>query len=120
MGTSPAAAVFPTCSTKRGELPSRGVEEAAAAPAATRPISVFMSEENDNQPPLQTDTPADRPRRPRRRFSRRHNGPRDRAPQEQRGDLNGPGERVESDESGGAPRVNEGDQRDESVRGEGG
>jgi transcription termination factor Rho len=82
-----------------------------------------MSEENDKQPPLQTDAPADRPRRPRRRFPRRHNGPRDRAPQDQRGDLNGPGERVESagtDEMGGAPRVNEGDQRDESMRGEGG
>src|SRR5438876_8995232 len=82
-----------------------------------------MSEENDNQPSPQTDTQSDRPRRPRRRFPRRHSGPRDRGPQEQRGDLNGPGERVESsvaDETGGAPRVNEGDQRDESTRGEGG
>src|SRR6266404_6868386 len=82
-----------------------------------------MSEENDNQPPLQTDAPADRPRRPRRRFSRRHSGPRDRGPQDQRENLNGPGDRAETsvaDESGGAPRVNEGDQRDESMRGEGG
>src|SRR2546423_278635 len=81
-----------------------------------------MSEQNDNQPPLQTDAPADRPRRPRRRFPRRHSGPRDRGPQEQRGDLNGPGERAESttaDETGGAPRVSEGDQRDESIRSEG-
>ena len=78
-----------------------------------------MSEENDNQPSPQTDTQSDRPRRPRRRFPRRHSGPRDRGPQEQqqRGDLNGPGERVESsvgDDTGGASRVNEGDQRDES------
>src|SRR3981189_521574 len=98
---------------------------AAAAPAATRSISVFMSEENDNQPSPQTDTQSDRPRRPRRRFPRRHSGPRDRGPQEQqqRGDLNGPGERVESsvaDDTGGAPRVNEGDQRDESTRPDGG
>ena len=83
-----------------------------------------MSEENDNQPSPQTDTQSDRPRRPRRRFPRRHSGPRDRGPQEQqqRGDLNGPSERVESsvaDDTGGAPRVNEGDQRDES-RGDGG
>src|SRR6476620_9563270 len=81
-----------------------------------------MSEENDNKPPLQTDSPSDRPRRPRRRFPRRHSGPRDRGPQEQRGDLNGPGERAESasaDDSGGAPRVNEGDQRDEMPRAEG-
>src|SRR3981189_3376759 len=97
---------------------------AAAAPAATRSISVFMSEENDNQPSPQTDTQSDRPRRPRRRFPRRHSGPRDRGPQEQqqRGDLNGPGERVESsvaDDTGGAPRANEGDQRDET-RGDGG
>ena len=82
-----------------------------------------MSEENDNQPAPQTDTQSDRPRRPRRRFPRRHSGPRDRGPQEQRGDLNGPSERVESsagDDTGGAPRVNEGDPRDESTRGDGG
>jgi transcription termination factor Rho len=82
-----------------------------------------MSEETNNQPSPQTDTQSDRPRRPRRRFPRRHNGPRDRGPQEQRGDLNGPGERVEpgpTDESGNASRVNEGDPRDESNRGEAG
>jgi transcription termination factor Rho len=81
-----------------------------------------MSEETNNQPSPQTDTQSDRPRRPRRRFPRRHSGPRDRGPQEQRGDLNGPGERAESapgDESGGAPRVNEGDQRDETPRADG-
>jgi transcription termination factor Rho len=83
-----------------------------------------MSEENDNQPPLRTDAPAERPRRPRRRFSRRHDGPRDRGPQEQRGDLNGPADRVEpeqGDGTQGAPRVAEGDhQRDDSTRGDAG
>src|ERR1700716_705235 len=80
-----------------------------------------MSEENDKQPPLQTDAPADRPRRPRRRFSRRHNGPRDRGPQDQRENLNGPGDRTESaEDTQSASRVNEGDQRDESMRAEGG
>src|SRR5256714_643482 len=39
----------------------------------TRTISPFMSEENENQPPVQTDAPADRPRHPRRRFPRRGN-----------------------------------------------
>src|SRR6187551_1757341 len=73
-----------------------------------------MSEENDNKPPVQTDAPSDRPRRPRRRFPRRHSGPRDRAPQE---NFNGPGDRTEAgvaDETPGAPRVNDGDPRDES------
>src|SRR3954464_8468398 len=75
-------------------------------------ISAFMSEENENQPPLQTDAPSDRPRRPRRRFPRRHN----RGPQEQRENFSGPGDRGEgvvAEETSGAPRVNEGDQRDE-------
>jgi len=81
-----------------------------------------MSEENDNQPPLRTDAPADRPRRPRRRFPRRHDGPRDRGPQEQRGDLNGPADRVEpeGDGSQGSSRVNEGDQRADATRGDSG
>ena len=71
-----------------------------------------MSEENENQPPVQTDAPSDRPRRPRRRFPRRHN----RGPQEQRDTFNGPGDRGDgttAEETSGAPRVNEGDQRDE-------
>jgi transcription termination factor Rho len=78
-----------------------------------------MSEENENQPPVQTDTPTDggQQQRPRRRFSRRHRGPRDRGPQEQRTDYNDPGV---TDEAKGAPRVNDGDQRDESARAEGG
>jgi transcription termination factor Rho len=77
-----------------------------------------MSEENENQPPVQTDTPTDeRPQRPRRRFSRRHRGPRDRGPQEQRTEFNDSGPTGETD---GAPRASEGDQRDESTRGEGG
>src|SRR4051794_28041364 len=81
-----------------------------------------MSEENDNQPPAQTEAPADRPRRPRRRFSRRHGGGRDRGPQEPLGDYS-PGDRAEtatSDEMSGAPRVNEGDHGDDSQRAEGG
>jgi len=75
-----------------------------------------MSEENDNQPPLRTDAPADRPRRPRRRFPRRHDGPRDRGPQEQRGDLNGPADRVEdlSDGTGGATTATQGDEHSHS------
>src|ERR1700731_4859371 len=75
-----------------------------------------MSEENNNQPPLRTDAPAERPRRPRRRFPRRHDGPRDRGPQEQqRGDLNGPADRVEDmSDTPGAPRGSEGDQRGSS------
>src|SRR5205085_7761134 len=73
-------------------------------------ISVFMSEETDNQPPLQTDAPSDRPRRPRRRFPRRHSGPRDRGPQEQRTDYN---DSAVTEETAGAPRVNEAEQRDE-------
>ena len=80
-----------------------------------------MSEENDSKPPLQTDAPADRPRRPRRRFSRRHGGGRDRGPQDQRGDYS-PGDRAETataEETSGAARMNEGDQGDESQRAEG-
>src|ERR1044071_9684422 len=75
-----------------------------------------MSEENDNQPPLRTDTPADRPRRPRRRFPRRHDGPRDRGPQEQRGDLNGPADRAEdlSDGKGGAATTTQGEEHSQS------
>src|SRR6476660_7958713 len=73
-----------------------------------------MSEENDNQPPLQTDTQSDRPRRPRRRFPRRHN----RGPQEQRENFNGPGDRTETAApEDGAPRVLEGD---EATRSDGG
>jgi transcription termination factor Rho len=60
-----------------------------------------MSEETDNQRPLETGTAAERPRRPRRRFPRRHDGPRGRSPEGQRGDLNGPADRVE--EETGAP-----------------
>jgi len=71
-----------------------------------------MSEENENQPPLQTDAPSERPRRPRRRFPRRHN----RGPQEQRENFNGPGDRGDgavAEETPGAARVNEGEQHDE-------
>jgi transcription termination factor Rho len=71
-----------------------------------------MSEENENQPPLQTDAPSDRPRRPRRRFPRRHN----RGPQDQRENFNGPGDRgdgVAAEENSGGPRVNEGEQRED-------
>jgi transcription termination factor Rho len=56
-----------------------------------------MSEETDNQRPLETGTAADRPRRPRRRFPRRHDGQRGRSPEGQRGDLNGPADRVEEE-----------------------
>src|SRR3954466_6542714 len=71
-----------------------------------------MSEENDNQPPVQTDAPSDRPRRPRRRFPRRHN----RGPQEQRENFNGPGDRGDgtvAEELRGASRANGGEPRDE-------
>jgi len=71
-----------------------------------------MSEENENQPPVQTDAPADRPRHPRRRFPRRRN----RGPQDQRDNFNGPGDRGDgavAEETSGAARVNEGDQHDE-------
>src|SRR5450432_1241063 len=54
-----------------------------------------MSEETDNQRPPETGAAAERPRRPRRRFPRRHEGPRGRGPEGQRGDLNGPADRVE-------------------------
>jgi transcription termination factor Rho len=74
-----------------------------------------MSEETDNQRPLETNTAQERPRRPRRRFPRRHDGSRGRGPegQGQRGDLNGPADRVEE---AGAPgdtsfEGREGDQR---------
>jgi transcription termination factor Rho len=73
-----------------------------------------MSEENENQPPLQTDAPSDRPRHPRRRFPRRRN----RGPHDQRENFNGPGDRGDvavAEETAGAPRANEGDQRDEAA-----
>src|SRR3954453_18404470 len=75
-------------------------------------ISAFMSEENENQPPVQTDAPSARPRRPRRRFPRRHN----RGPQDQRENFNGPadrGDRVVAEENSGGPRVNEDEQRED-------
>src|SRR2546423_9759610 len=80
----------------------------------TRTISPFMSEENETQPPVQTDAPADRPRHPRRRFPRRRN----RGPQEQRDNFNAPSDRgdgVTAEETSDAPRVNEGEQRDEGA-----
>jgi transcription termination factor Rho len=59
-------------------------------------ISVIMSEETDNQRPLEQNAMAERPRRPRRRFPRRHDGSRGRGPEnQQRGDLNGPSDRIE-------------------------
>src|SRR5205085_552045 len=67
---------------------------------------------HDEAVALQTDAPSERPRRPRRRFPRRHN----RGPQEQRENFNGPGDRgdgVVAEETSGAARVNEGEQRDE-------
>src|ERR1044071_6048261 len=75
-------------------------------------ISAFMSEENENQPPVQKGAPADRARHPRRRFPRRRN----RGPQEQRENFNGPGDRgdgVVAEENSGASRVNEGEQRED-------
>ena len=77
-----------------------------------------MSEETDNQRPLETNAAAERPRRPRRRFPRRHDGPRGRGPEEQRGDLNGPADRVEQDAGGGAENIqsSEGGQRDSQPR----
>jgi transcription termination factor Rho len=57
-----------------------------------------MSEETDNQRPPETSLAPDRPRRPRRRFHRRYDGPRNRGPEEpQRGDLNGPADRIDSE-----------------------
>src|SRR5450631_1435654 len=77
-----------------------------------------MSEETDNQRPLETGAAAERPRRPRRRFPRRHDGPRGRGPEEQRGDLNGPADRVEQDAGGGAENIqsSEGGHRDSQPR----
>jgi transcription termination factor Rho len=77
-----------------------------------------MSEETDNQRPLETNAAAERPRRPRRRFPRRHDGPRARGPEEQRGDLNGPADRVEQEADRGAANMggSEGDQRDYQQR----
>src|SRR5436309_2044373 len=79
-----------------------------------------MSEETDNQRSLETGAAVQRPRRPRRRFPRRHNGPRARGPEEQRGDLNGPADR---DDQVAAERVgiansggSESDQRDYQQR----
>src|SRR6266478_5179671 len=74
-----------------------------------------MNEETDNQRPLETNAAAERPRRPRRRFPRRHDGPRGRGPEEQRGDLNGPADRVEQ-ESGRGAESREGGQRDSQPR----
>ena len=69
-------------------------------------ISVIMSEETNNQRPLETNATADRPRRPRRRFPRRHDSSRGRGPenQQQRGDLNGPADQIvpDGDRSGGS------------------
>ena len=74
-----------------------------------------MSEETDNQPPLGTDAVVERPRRPRRRFPRRHDGPRGRGPEGQRGDLNGPADRDDQESTDRAGVINsggsEGDQR---------
>src|SRR5436853_5599390 len=78
-----------------------------------------MSEETDNQRPLETNTAAERPRRPRRRFPRRHDGPRGRGPEEQqRGDLNGPADRVEQEAGRVAESTEnrEGGQRDSQPR----
>src|SRR5437667_2253670 len=74
-----------------------------------------MSEETDNQRPLETNAAAERPRRPRRRFPRRHDGPRGRGPEEQRGDLNGPADRIEQEAARGA-ESSEGGQRDSQPR----
>ena len=67
-----------------------------------------MSEETDNQRPLETNPGPERPRRPRRRFPRRHDGPRGRGPgnpEAQRGDLNGPADRVEDTAVSGDSRL---------------
>src|SRR5437016_1629713 len=75
-----------------------------------------MSEETNNQRPLETNAAAERPRRPRRRFPRRHDGPRGRGPEEQqRGDLNGPADRVEQ-EAGRVAESSEGSPRDSQSR----
>src|SRR5437868_5285716 len=72
-----------------------------------------MNEETDNQRPVESDAAVERPRRPRRRFPRRHDGPRGHAPEGQRGDLNGPADRVEELDGPSSPRVDgrEGNQR---------
>ena len=74
-----------------------------------------MSEETDNQQPLETGATTERPRRPRRRFPRRHDGPRGRSPEGQRGDLNGPADRVEEIGAPGGSNIEgrEGNQRTE-------
>ena len=64
-----------------------------------------MSEETDNQRPVETNSGPDRPRRPRRRFPRRHDGPRGRGPEGQRGDLNGPADRDDETTVAGESRV---------------
>src|SRR5438477_1924906 len=75
-----------------------------------------MSEETDNQRPLETNAAAERPRRPRRRFPRRHDGPRGRGPEEQqRGDLNGPADRFEQ-EAGRVAESGEGGPRNSQPR----
>jgi transcription termination factor Rho len=81
-----------------------------------------MSEETDNQRPLETNTAAERPRRPRRRFPRRHDGSRGRGPEGQRGDLNGPADRVEEPGAPGGSNIEgrEGNQRAEQGDGQSG
>ncbi|PYJ07866.1 MAG: transcription termination factor Rho [Verrucomicrobia bacterium] len=74
-----------------------------------------MNEETNNQRPAQSDAAVERPRRPRRRFPRRHDGPRGHAPEGQRGDLNGPADRVEELEApaGSNTEGRDGNQRSE-------
>ena len=74
-----------------------------------------MNEETNNQQPAQSDAAVERPRRPRRRFPRRHDGPRGHAPEGQRGDLNGPADRVEELEApaGSNTEGRDGNQRSE-------
>jgi len=65
-----------------------------------------MSEETENQRPPETNLAAERPRRSRRRFHRRYDGPRNRGNEElQRGDLNGPADRVEPEGDRGGVSV---------------
>jgi transcription termination factor Rho len=78
-----------------------------------------MSEETDNQRPPESGATSERPRRPRRRFPRRHDGARGRGPegQQQRGDLNGPADHVEPEADKGMGNVEGGEgSRDQQPR----
>lgn len=77
-----------------------------------------MSEDTDNQRPLEQNVTTERPRRSRRRFSRRHDGPRRGPDNQPRGDLNGPSDRVgiEGDRTGESNAGGDGGPRDYQQR----